>query len=118
MVARDAGRVDALSAVQREGVKPERHRLDSRASEDRVDLDRQQVSHLPLSLRNDEPLPRATLRRPRRPHHTPPLGPFLLAPPRPVGGTSLEACSVVDQRSGLPTRDGRQASGVARPAGR
>ena len=71
MVARGAGRVDALSAVQRERVKPERHRLDNRASEDRVDLDRQQVSYPPLSLRHDEPLPRATLRRPRRPHlHT------------------------------------------------
>ena len=60
MVARGAGRVDALSPVQRERVKPERHRGESRASEDRVDLDRQQVSHLPLSLRHDEPLPRAS----------------------------------------------------------
>ncbi len=34
MVARGAGRIDPLSAVQRERVKPERHRLDSRASED------------------------------------------------------------------------------------
>jgi len=48
MVARGAGRVNALSAVQREGVKPERRRLDSRAGEGRVDLDRQQVGHLPL----------------------------------------------------------------------
>jgi len=43
MVARGAARVDPLSAVQRERVKPERHRPDNRASEDRVDLDRQQV---------------------------------------------------------------------------
>jgi hypothetical protein len=61
MVARGAGRIDALSAVQREGVKPERHRVDSRAGESRCDLHRKQVSHLPLSLGNGEPLPRATL---------------------------------------------------------
>ena len=67
MVTRGAGRIDALSAVQRKGVKPERHRLDSRASESGVNLDRQHVGHLPLSLRHDEPLPRASLRRPRHP---------------------------------------------------
>src|SRR5437763_14584319 len=33
MVARGAGRIDALSAVQRECVKPERHSLDSGARE-------------------------------------------------------------------------------------
>ena len=36
---------------------------------------------------------------------------------RPVGGRRARHCSVVDQRSGLPTRDARQASGVARSAG-
>jgi hypothetical protein len=60
MITRDAARIVALSAVQRKGVKPERHRLDSRATKGRVDLDRQQVGHLPLSLRNDEPVPRAS----------------------------------------------------------
>jgi hypothetical protein len=45
MIASGAGRVDPLSSVQCEGMKPERHRLDSRAGEERIDLDRQQVSH-------------------------------------------------------------------------
>jgi hypothetical protein len=49
-------------------MEPERHRLDGGASERRVDLDRQQVGDLPLSLRNAEPVPRAALRRPRRLH--------------------------------------------------
>ena len=43
--------------------------------------DRQRVSHLPLSLGNHEPFPRATLRRPRRLPPDPPVDPFLQAPP-------------------------------------
>ena len=50
VVARGARRVDALGVIQREGVKPERHVLNSRASDLRGDLDRQQVGHLALSL--------------------------------------------------------------------
>src|SRR5205823_6354297 len=38
MVARGAGRINALSAIQRKGVKPKWHRLDSRARKDRPDL--------------------------------------------------------------------------------
>jgi|HubBroStandDraft_6_1064221.scaffolds.fasta_scaffold01723_13 hypothetical protein len=54
-------------AIQREGVKPERHRLDSRASELRGDLERQQVGHLALGLGHDEPL-RAAVPGTRRVH--------------------------------------------------
>ena len=72
-----------VCAVQRERVKPERHRLDSRASASRVDLDRQQVSHPPLSLRDDEPLPAPPCADPVVPIYTPPLAEFLLAPPDP-----------------------------------
>ena len=118
MVARGAGRVDALSAVQRERVKPERHRHDSRASEDWVDLDRQQVSDPPLSLRHDEPLPCATVRRPRRPHqHTPSrrVPPGSAPTPR---RTSRQACSVsISARACPPVTVGRRA-GSLRPAGR
>jgi hypothetical protein len=56
VVARDTLRVDALGAIQREGVKPERHRLHGRPSELRGDLERQQVGHLALGLANDKPL--------------------------------------------------------------
>jgi hypothetical protein len=55
VIARGAGRVDARSAVEREGVTPERHLLDGRASDVRIDLDRQQVGHLPLGLGDDAP---------------------------------------------------------------
>ena len=55
VIARGAGRVDARSAVEHEGVKPERHLLDGRASDGRIDLDRQQVGHLPLGLGDDVP---------------------------------------------------------------
>jgi hypothetical protein len=55
VIARNAGRIDARSAVEREGVKPERHLLDGRASDGRIDLDRQQVGHLPLGLGDDVP---------------------------------------------------------------
>jgi hypothetical protein len=53
VVARDTRRVDTLGAIQRECVKPERHRLNGRASEFRGDFDRQQVGHLALGLDND-----------------------------------------------------------------
>src|SRR5438309_7215055 len=56
VVPREAGRVDALSAVEREGMEPKGHPLDRGASEARVDLDWQQVGHVPLSLRDDEPV--------------------------------------------------------------
>jgi hypothetical protein len=56
VVARGTRRVDALGAIQREGVKPERHRLHGRPSELRGDLERQQVGHLALGLGNDKPL--------------------------------------------------------------
>jgi hypothetical protein len=56
VVARCTRRIDALGAIQREGVKPERHRLDSRASELRGDFDRHEVGHLALGLGDDKPL--------------------------------------------------------------
>ena len=56
VVARGAGGVDALGVIQREGVKPERHRLNGRASGFRGDLDRQQVGHLALGRGGDKPL--------------------------------------------------------------
>jgi hypothetical protein len=80
-------------------VKPERHRVDSRASEDRVDLDQQQVSHLPLSLRHNEPLPRTT---PRRRRVAPGSAPTCRR-------TSREARSVVNQRAIPRARGGRNS---------
>jgi hypothetical protein len=56
VVTRGTRRVDALGAIQREGVKPERHRLDSRPSELRGDFDRQEVGHLALGVGDDKPL--------------------------------------------------------------
>ena len=60
VIARGARRVDALGAIQREGVKPERHPLNSRASELRGDLNRQQVGHPALGRGDDKPLSAAS----------------------------------------------------------
>ena len=48
----------------REGMRPEKGTVSTVVRARPGDLDRQQVSHVPLSLGNDEPLPRATRRRP------------------------------------------------------
>jgi hypothetical protein len=61
-LARGPRRVDAVGEIQREDVKPERHRLDSGASELRGGVERQQVGELALGLGDDKPLSAAAPR--------------------------------------------------------
>ena len=117
MVARGAGRVDALSAVQRERVKPKGTvSTVARARTGSTSIGSRSATRRSAPVTTNRP--RAPLGAdPVLPIYTPPsAGSSWLGPT--CRRTSREASSVFDQRSGRPTRDGRQASAIARAAGR
>jgi hypothetical protein len=53
VVARDAGRVESVLAVERERVEPQRNALQRLSCGRRIGLDRQQVRDGPLGVRDD-----------------------------------------------------------------